>query len=112
MTNPTAYDITDDQIRQLRSLDLCSVCNCGLLAPEHHNEFLHGHHAFRSIGRQAFDAALTACVTCKGSGKHPGWHCCSTCLGEGYEREARLAREHLAALWGRWQAGRTDGDLP
>jgi len=111
MTRLTADTITDDQIRQLRRLDLCAVCNCGLLHAEHHNELMDGHHAFSRVTRERFDAALTACATCKGSGRYPGRTlCCDDCLGEGYQREARIARAHCAVSWNRWHIGQERDD--
>lgn len=99
----TKDEITDDQIRQLRRLDLCAVCNCGLLHVEHHNDLMDGHHAFDRVPREQFDSALTACGMCRGSGRYPGRAlCCNDCSGEGYQHEARINRERCAVSWNMW----------
>jgi hypothetical protein len=54
----TERSITDEDIRRLQRLDLCAKCHSGLLAPEHHNELMDGHHAHVSIDGDVFTTAL------------------------------------------------------
>lgn len=104
MPRLTADTITNDQIRQLRRLDLCAVCNCGLLHARHHDELMDAYHAFSRIPVERFDDATSACSTCHGSGRVQNRAlCCVDCLGEGYRLpEARIAREYFAISWNRW----------